>query len=323
MFCPKCGTNNNEGSAFCKNCGTPLSIQPGAQPEQSYWQQQPAQPATPKQEGVLAAAWKDITSSPNWIKQLLILCLVGVVPILNFAIEGYSIRWGREVSFGERNPLPTQIFTKKEISTGFFAMLVRFALFCAVLLATLAVAFLLGGMFSVISPVAGIVVAIIVAVIVGIAWAVLGAPFADASIMRMSVVGYLESAFNLPKTFKAFTRAPGGAICASLVPSIAVGAVAGVFSAIVGGIASLVVKGAYNSMYGYSSYGYYGGYDPFSSFGDLGGAVLGILFLYLAVMIISSMLSTFGSLLTYRAMGHWTARTAPEWKDESEELHQK
>lgn len=39
MYCPKCGTNNQDNSAFCANCGAPLQAQPQqAQPNQ-YAQQ--------------------------------------------------------------------------------------------------------------------------------------------------------------------------------------------------------------------------------------------------------------------------------------------
>ena len=28
MFCPNCGTSNDEGALFCANCGTRLEIEP-------------------------------------------------------------------------------------------------------------------------------------------------------------------------------------------------------------------------------------------------------------------------------------------------------
>ena len=167
MFCAKCGTDNEAEAAFCRMCGAPLgqtvtvnASQPGAPTAQgavppTYGQPQPgvqqpypqyggmppaAQPARPQVEGVLGAAWKDITSTPGWIKKVIILCLIGLVPILNFAVIGYALRWARELSFGQRTSMPEEIFRKKEISTGFCGTLVSFALDCVVLILIMLVA---------------------------------------------------------------------------------------------------------------------------------------------------------------------------------------
>ena len=62
MFCPKCGTNNADGAAFCVSCGAPLQQAPQGQPQQpqqngynyqqpqqnGYGWQQPAAPQPPK-----------------------------------------------------------------------------------------------------------------------------------------------------------------------------------------------------------------------------------------------------------------------------------
>ncbi len=325
MFCPKCGTENTDSSAFCKNCGTSLQATASANPADKYSRdtvkrQQASSQPTPAREGCLGAAWKDITSSPGWIKQIIILCLLGCVPILNFAVEGYAIRWGREISFKKRGSLPTQIFTKKEISTGFFALLVRIAIFSAVLIAGAAVAFLLASMLGMLSLVAGAVMIFIVAIIVIIAMLVLFGPVADVSIMRMSIVGFLESAFNFPKTLKSFGGAPGGAIAASLVPPLIVGAVKGLVSLIGALIITACARAAYYGYYGYD-YGYYGSsMDPSMIIESITNGAFGILLVYLIIIIVSSMLNTFASVFKYRAMGHWAARNAPEWVDEAEEL---
>ena len=328
MFCPRCGTENSEGSAFCKNCGTVLGAQAGpagnGYPDATR-QAPPAQPTRTAQEGCLGAAWKDLTSNPGWIKQVLILCLVGCVPILNFAVEGYAVRWGRELSFGKRQAMPEQIFTKKEISTGFFACLVRLAIFSAALIAGAAVALLLASLLGTFSFVAGMVMIAIVAILVIIAMLVFFGPMADVSVMRMSIVGYLESAFNFPKTLKSFTRAPGGAIAASIVPQLLVGVVQGIVSLISTLIITVSARAAISSYYGgYDYYGYYGSsLDPSMLVEAITHGAFAILLIYFLASLITSMLNTFASLFKYRAIGHWAARNASTWADEAEKLEGK
>ena len=49
MFCPKCGTGNADGAAFCVGCGAPLQQTPQDQQQQNnYGYQQPAAPQPPK-----------------------------------------------------------------------------------------------------------------------------------------------------------------------------------------------------------------------------------------------------------------------------------
>lgn len=50
MYCPKCGNKNDDGAAFCVNCGGPLSVVPSSI-------RPPAQPPTApiSQSGVLGA----------------------------------------------------------------------------------------------------------------------------------------------------------------------------------------------------------------------------------------------------------------------------
>ena len=104
MFCIKCGTQNDPGSAFCIKCGSKLTTaaqpasapkatpkaapktapkatpkaaapkapapkaapqQPVVQVNNNFNAQQQTQVQAPTQEGVLSAAWHDITSTPG------------------------------------------------------------------------------------------------------------------------------------------------------------------------------------------------------------------------------------------------------------------
>ena len=335
MFCSHCGAQNNEGNAFCLNCGRPLK-KPAAPSEAAGAQAQPAanapaqpgfQPQTPQtayrqpaaQEGVLGAAWRDITGTQGWFKKILFLCLVGCVPILNFSVSGYALRWSRELSFGKRNPLPREIFRKKEILTGFRAWLAQLSLgfvYCILgLLATL----LLSAFFGLFSVQAGATIAALVFIVLSFGMAFFWLPLVNVSIMRMTAVDYLEAALNLPKTFKAFKRAMGGAIGATIVPPLLSGLVTFLLFTLIGGIIGASAASNFSNLN--SLYGMYGmtGFSPAKTMTGLLGIGTSALFLYLLLGIVSSMLGTFAMLITWRAMGHWTARYASEWIKESDE----
>lgn len=312
MYCHNCGAQNNAESSFCRNCGTRL--------QQAAAQAVPAQPA---REGVLAAAWNDIKGTPGWARKVLLLCLVGCIPILNFAVEGYALRWGRDLSFGKRENLPKEIFKKKEIVTGFRAFVLSFALGFAfgfisfvlmsvvsALLVTLASLFVGGGNYSQSFNGIGMFILILSAAI-GIVFFFLFFPFINCSIMRMTVVDYLEAGLNTPKVLAKFRASMGEAIVATIVPSLIVSAIAVVAVLLFSAIFGVALTGAVQNAYAMA--------NRFSSPMGFAGMGLAGLMMYVALPIALMMLYTFGQLLTWRAMGHWAARNAPEWKDESDE----
>ena len=348
MFCAKCGTSNADGAAFCKKCGSPLGqapaqqapqapqVQPAAQPvaqaapaAQMPYNQAPYQqpgyppaaapmPVAPKAEGVLGAAWKDITSTPGWVKKMLFLCLIGIIPILNFAVVGYAVRWARELSFGQRANMPTEIFRKKEISSGFFAELVRIALESAAIMVVGLGALLIGALIGIINAYAGIIVGFLVFCLACIALAIFWEPVVRGSIMRMTIVGYLESGFNIKKVFAAFKKAMGSLIGASIVPDIIVGAIQSLIAMILYGIMFGIMYASMSSMTGRgaSSMRYLMSGNPAQLVMGIG---LGIILLICIFAIFMSMLETFAMVFSYRAVGHWAARNAKEWAGEADD----
>ncbi len=54
-------------------------------------------------QGCLGAAWHDITSSPGWVKRVLLLMVMNCVPVLNFFAKGYNLQWGAQAARGERH----------------------------------------------------------------------------------------------------------------------------------------------------------------------------------------------------------------------------
>ena len=253
-------------------------------------------------------------------RRVLLLCLVGCVPILNFAISGYCIRWGRELSFGKRAEMPKTIFRKKEISTGFFALLISLGLGFACGLVFMVGFLLLTGFFGSLNPTIGLVVAIILLIAMTIFIAIMLTPLVDACIMRMSVLGYLEAGFNVKTVLKAFRKSPGSLIGASLVPRIIVGVVAFIVALLImllfGLLASLAGAAISNDPTGFANRV---SSNPILVRNMTSGGVFLMLLGYLLSTIISAMFNVFAELFAARAVGHWVSRNAPEWASESEE----
>ncbi len=363
MFCMSCGAQNADTAQFCAKCGKPLaaskpvaaaasapqpqpqqaaSAQPQPQAQQQYQQPNYGRPQQPQQqyapqagayqapvrvEGCMGAAWHDITSSPNWFKRVLTLCLVAVVPILNFAVDGYCLRWARELSFGKRESLPDRIFRKHEFATGFFAFLISFSLTCAYGIVLVAGICLISGLFAMLNIVLGIVILTILILAAVVFTLLFFMPAVDACVVRMAVTGYLESGFNVKLVWGCFRRSMGSLMAASLLPNIIVGIVKGIIVvilyAIIGAIGYGGATSAMSSMGRYMNpmYMMYGsGYGSLqSAVSMVSGVVLIVVFMLLLIYVVNAMFDMFANLFTYRAVGHWVARTAPEWAQESGE----
>ncbi len=93
MFCPNCGTDNLDDSAFCEKCGTPLTKQqsapsappvspaPSVPPQQQY--QQPPQTAQQYRQPVMQEAQKP----KNFVTIACVVALV-LIAILWFTMRG-------------------------------------------------------------------------------------------------------------------------------------------------------------------------------------------------------------------------------------------
>lgn len=298
---------------------------------QGYQQQPPYQPPqysayqpTPVPEGVLGAAWRDITGTVGWLKKVIVLCLLGCVPILNLGVEGYALRWGRGLMFGNREAMPKEVFKKKEILTGFRALLIRIVYDSVFVILGFLAIILLGAIFGLFGPAAAEVVSLLAIFALCIGYAFFYYPIENVAIARLVSVDYLEGGLNVQKIWGAFRRSMGGAIAGSVVPPLAVGIVQAILMSLVTAIIMGVAAASLGDMV--NTYG--GMYDSYDMnilfmYDDLLDTLTylgaGFVFLYTLACIVCAMLSVFGMLIRWRAIFHWTARTVPEWKDESDE----
>lgn len=309
MKCPSCGSNDEQGS-FCRYCGCaltpPVVPAPPAQPVYQGSSAPPAyappapsaSPSAPYQaasvapsEGCVAAAWHDIKATKGWFGKLILLGLINIVPILNFVVTGYAVQWGREVPFGQRNSLPKEIFANRTFSVGFFALLTAVVFGLVYGLASGILSAITFGIFGLVAVVAGVFFLM----------------FLYAAIMRMGVVGRLGAAFNLSKVWAAYKRSLGALFCASFVPGLIASLIIGAVALVAMMLVALLGLGSYSV--------YSGGYAARAMGVPLMGGMLAIIVVVGLLMLV---VNAFVEVLTFRALGYWAARTAPEWVYEAQ-----
>ena len=331
-FCGKCGTklDNVIGAATPETAGAPTPAAPT--PEAScYTAAAPADEpryatATPygapqqaptgavpggadRSQGVqaqalrgcLGEAWHDITSSPGWVKRVLLLMVMNCVPVLNFFAQGYNLQWGAEAACGRAGALPRGAFGKKTFLAGLLFMVIN----------------LLGGIAGVVL-LAFNLIPFVGFIVVGIG-NLLISTFVALAAMRMMVYRSFGEAFELSSLFTKFKGGLGSLFAAACVPGIIAGVL--VFLVMVLVMAVMVIASMAGTPAGYCGYGAssliygfgYHGYDPV-------GTAVALLSMFGGVTLLIFVLALFSygfaDLWSTRAVGHWVARNAPEWAEE-------
>lgn len=309
MFCPSCGNDMSDDAKFCGACGSKLGISDSqaqttqAAPSSAVSDSQPtpisqvAPVATAQyQKGVLGQAWTDITASPGWVKRVLLLMVMNVVPILNLFATGYILQWGADASRGIHQTLPKERFDLRCFLTGLFYF------FLSMLLA---VASFWTGILALI-PIVGWIAMVVIPLFANAFLAMAG--------MRMAIFGRFGAAFELSDLFSKYKRRLGQLFAASFVPSLIVVAVVCVLL----GILALGSCSAGSGILGTGMRGFSYGYYPSPEM--MGMALMGTgvgLFFFVLILVVTVFFAGFAQVWTLRAVGIWAARVAPEWQEEA------
>lgn len=320
MLCPSCGSTLPDGAKFCGACGAKLAsadqgpavseaaAQPAAAPSGASEVSSSASATVPAaqaavpvppvgasagQKGVLGQAWSDITSSPGWVKRMLLLMVMNVVPVLNCFVSGYLLQWGADASRGVNPSLPKQAFDLRGFLTG---------LFYCLLSVLMVVGMAWTGILAVIPILGWIVMALL--------------PFfANAFLakagMRMAIFSRLGAAFDLSVLFAKYKKHLGPLFAATFVPNLIVVIVVCTLLGIlfIGGCAagsSMLSAGMYGSSRSSSM----------ALEGLMLGAGVGVIF-FVVICLFAVCFAAFAQAWSLRAVGIWAARVAPEWQEQA------
>lgn len=317
MICPKCGKETTKDAKFCMFCGEELpeikeepvaevlneetvedaDAEGTANKEEDSTKQEPSSAINSSQsektyaESCFAAAWRDVKESDGWFGKLLLLTLIGIVPVLNFALVGYIARWAADVAVGNRFTMPS-VKIAPYFKIGFFVLVydVIFGIALGIVVAILDVAPFFG-------------------TLVGLALAFMSTTFLLLAEIRVVLKDSIAGGFDFKDLWKAYTKQLGTLIANGAIAPWVFAVVAAIVMGICYGIVFLLGGGgvAYLSLYGAST-----------MFSIMGAGIMVVLFVVVLIFgYVASALSVLGTLLGTRAVGHYIKRHVPEWKDDS------
>ena len=243
-----------------------------------------------ERESCLSAALRDVASSPGWVATMLLLGLASCVPVLGFVVTGFGLNWARELSFDRREPLPQRIFADGAFMRGLLANVAMFLLSIPLIVAGVLVIFALSGIGAlVLIPVTAAYLALV-----------------QACLVRMAVRDSFGAAFDVPVVWRARKMAPG-LFSSALVPPI----VASIASSFAVGVVTAVVQPELLANLAFLDYGQLS-FDVWLMLLN-GSANLALT----AASVLGSVASAAATVVSLRALGHWSRRAAPEWAEEA------
>lgn len=227
------------------------------------------------------------------------MALINFIPILNWIIPGYCMRWSRQLVFGRVEDMPKNIFCNRAFVNGVFAFVLGLVIGIVLWICDMILGFI---------PIIGWI-----AIIVLSFFAVM---FEYLCYMRAAVADSLGAGFQLSKIWEAFTRNLGSLFCATIVPGLIIGIITGIVVTIVISIGIAIVVGG-NIFDLIDLIDYYSSFSSSRAGIYVAQTIIQLILSMIPVIIIASYIGGIGTsltqLLTFRAMGHWVSRYASDW----------
>lgn len=155
------------------------------------------------EKGCVSAAWEDVKATKGWFGKVCLMALMYFVPVLNWVVDGYALRWARQLSLGQVEGMPKKIFCDRAFVNGAMKFLVS-------LVAAIAV--------SIVSSILGLVP--FVGALAGIAFGIFVDVFMNIAYVRMSLFDELGEGFNIKAAFNSMKKEPGKAFMIEFMPSL-------------------------------------------------------------------------------------------------------
>ena len=155
------------------------------------------------EKGCVSAAWDDVKATKGWFGKVCLMALMYFVPVLNWVVDGYALRWARQLSLGQVEGLPKKIFCDRAFVNGAMKFLVS-------LVAAIAV--------SIVSSILGLVP--FVGALAAIAFGIFVDMFMNIAYVRMSLFDELGEGFNIKEAFTSMKKEPGKAFMIEFMPSL-------------------------------------------------------------------------------------------------------
>lgn len=243
-------------------------------------------------KGCLAAAYEDIMTSAHWLKTVVLLGLLGMVPILALVVNGYCMRWAKQLFAGKVEPMPTKIFQPRVFVDGWYAFVIVLVVMLVVGLVSSIVAFIPG-----LGSIAIIVLQVLALPVIALAY------------MRSAIANRLSAAFDIHQISEAFKKNVSAICCSTMVPYLVFGAV---YSVILFALFLILLFPFMGIFVQIAEYGTASS-EMIIQFLE---AVTFAMPIFIVFWFVFSAAQAFVSILSLRATGHYLARYAQDWKSD-------
>lgn len=306
MKCSNCGFELKATAKFCPNCGSKVDqVQaapaetlsqpapaPAAAPQIPQSPVAPQAPVVPQEKGPLGKAWDDIKASPNYVRHIIKMMFMNILPIIGFFVSGYMAQWGASAASGNNEPLQKGVFSHKQLIVGIFMFIVN-------TLAHIATFWLaLVGLI----PIVGWLISFVCGLFIDAMLAL--------SYVRMAQFGKVSTGFDLSAIFAAMRKRPGTLIFCTFIPGVVCALISLIMIIILFMILAPVATGTIRDLAYFMQDMLYSGVNPFTDI-RLIMNIFGVwLFLFVAV---AMFMTAFAKIWSLRAVGHYIAKFVPEW----------
>ncbi len=262
------------------------------------------------EKGCVGAALQDIQKSEGYVSRFALLGLIEFIPIFNWFISGYAMRWGRDLIFDKVAGMPTKIFGDRTFANGAMCFLI------GLIISTIF------GLFNAligIIPIIGAIVSLAVLFFLEILKPMLT--------IRMAVFDDLSEGFNLSAATRALKSRWQKVLFIVFIPALIVAGIA-IFVIFIWTLLYCLTFGGETFLSIYTFINQLGGLNAFEKAMSnnpkiaLNFALMIInfgfsfLIFYLPCFYVLNILQTFTTVLETRAMGHFVARYCNNWKQE-------